>query len=89
MQFKLRNPMVPSILLCDVRNMFKYAFSYKHFSIPCIQKNEMSYTSDIFYISGRNLQNWFIVRGTILSIPAFSKKKIVVGEELIFLKFVE
>ena len=26
MQFKLRNPMVPFILLGDVRNMFKYAF---------------------------------------------------------------
>ena len=26
MQFKVRNPMVPLILLCHVRNMFKYAF---------------------------------------------------------------
>ena len=25
MQFKLRIPMVPFILLCDVRNMLKYA----------------------------------------------------------------
>ena len=26
MQFKVRNPMVPFTLLCDVRNMLKYAF---------------------------------------------------------------
>ena len=40
MQFKLRNLIVPFILLCDIRNMIKMLLNDKHFSTPGIQKNE-------------------------------------------------
>ena len=51
MQVKLRIPTVHFILLCNVRNMFKFAFELYAFSMShtSILKNEMSYKSAIFW----------------------------------------
>ena len=38
MQFELRIPIVPFILLCDVRNMLNYTFYYKHYTMVSLTR---------------------------------------------------
>ena len=75
MQFKLRNPMVPFIVLCNVRNLFKYAFESAFFHAR-IQKNEMLHKSAIFDISSWNFKYWLILMGSITHIPVKQIKNI-------------
>ena len=65
--------------------------NYKHFSILCIQKNEMSYKSTIcWHIKVENFQYWFILMGSITYVPNVSANHFLIKfKNIFFWKFVK
>ena len=77
MWFKLRNPMVLLILLCDVRNMLKYAFELYAFFHNPLHKNKMLYVRHFFFCHIKmNFKYCFILMGYITCISFFEQTKL-------------
>ena len=92
MQVKFLNPILLFIVLCNVRNMYKYAFELWAFSIPCTQKEmdksaivwhiKLTFSIPVHFDGFYNIYSWFYDK------PKFVEKKIIfLIVKLLFLLF--